>query len=635
VKPAASLPSDRLPAHRAARTLAMTVLVVLAVVTAQLYLLQIHPAPKVVRAATTTGLRPPYRMQRSLVEQGGRSGVYDRMGRPLALSWYEQDLVVDPLAFLGLAPPVDAEDRPAFVEKALARLDSRVPRLAAVLASAGIPLGEAALRNQLVQSLSGGRGGAPRRWLRLHGGIPPQTLGRLHAALARARLAGLGFEPRIRRTYPGGSDFSQVVGILAESPLDAPERQAGRTALEWAADRAMEGRAGAVHAELDRLGREFFAEAGLGRPVRAGADVHLTLDAIVQRICMEELERGFLAHRPALASAVVLSVADATVLAAATWPSADPEALARPGEVHKLRLAALLDRYEPGSTIKPLFFAWALQTGRIRMDSVFDCGGADGVEQFGPRVVREYSANPEPLSVEMILVRSSNVGAVRVGLDRLGLDGLYEALQAFKVAKEPGLGFPYAAGGGYTRRDAATLNWTGVSLCQGYEITFSPFGLARLYLTFARGGEWVEPAIFQELVRGEHRESTPPPEARGRTRVLDPAVAQSIRQALRRAVEEGTGRSARSERWSVAAKTGTPRFKNTSTYNPVMCAMAPAQAPAIVVVVQFRGVQRRGSEPYTGGGVAGPVVKCIVERTLAYLDVPEEPGRTAARAPGR
>ncbi len=612
-----------------ARVLAVTLAIAFTLVVGRLWVLTMLPEDRVLARAQAQLHRSERSEGRGLTEQPGRGGIYDRRGRPLAVSYYEHDLVLDPLSMIGVEPDKRPSHRSEWLMKALQRIDERVSKVAGLLSDAGVAITKERLRVRLIWSLTGGREGGPKRWMRVAERLSPMEYRRVSEALERAKIRGFSFEHRIRREYPYGALCSQMVGVIGESPLDAPERDAGRAGMEWAADRAIEGQKGRLHAEADRLGRELLLDLDQVQRTRPGVDLTLTLDAEVQRFCFEALAKACPAVGASRASAVVLSAKDGELLAACTWPSADPERLDREGEIGKLRLGALLDRFEPGSVIKPVFVSWALQHGKISMSSVFDCGGPDGVHAFGPRVVTEYIANPNPLTTEMILVKSSNVGAVRIGIDALGLDGMYDALQAFRIANHPALGYPASVRGTFTKRRDATVHWTGISLCQGYEIMLSPFGLARLYLVLARGGEFVEPAVLKEIRGQGQRETTPPVTERGRARILDREVADSVRSALERAVEEGTGKSARSDRWSVAAKTGTPRFMNTALYNPVMCAMAPvaARSPEIVVVVQFKDVPNRGPRTYTGGTVAGPVVKEIVERTLNYLGIPEEPGR--------
>jgi cell division protein FtsI/penicillin-binding protein 2 len=140
-----------------------------------------------------------------------------------------------------------------------------------------------------------------------------------------------------------------------------------------------------------------------------------------------------------------------------------------------------------------------------------------------------------------------------------------------------------------------------------------------MYTAFATGGEVIQPSLVRSIERGDER--IVPPIARHR--VLKQEVAHEVLSVLARVVEEGTGKSMKGLPWTVAAKTGTPKDTKTGAfYNPVVCAIAPATSPEIVVTVMHHGVRPRPGKPYTGGSVSGPVAKEIIEKTLTYLRVP-------------
>jgi cell division protein FtsI (penicillin-binding protein 3) len=436
----------------------------------------------------------------------------------------------------------------------------------------------------------------------------------------RLHPAGVRYEPRLKRSYPLGGTMVQVVGLVGEAQDDGPGRVAGRTGLELWLDQVLEGRRGALFGQRDGRGKGFLlGEADLVVPT-PGTDVVLTLDARIQEFCLEVLAASVEESRAESASAVVLDAHTGEILACASYPTADPDRLGEPGaEPRNLNLAAVLDLYEPGSIIKPLIVAWGLQTKTISMDEPWDCGGSKGYHFFGPRRVREFLANPGPLTTEGVLIKSSNVGATRIGFERLGVERLWEAFARFGLAGRLPVTFPYVPRCRHTRpedmrRSGYSPLMTAVSFCQGYEIMLSPLAMARMYLPLANDGLLMEPRLLAQV--GDQRIPDPPA-----VRVIDADVAWSVRQTLRRAVEEGTGRRLQGLPWSVAAKTGTPEITGTLLHNPVVCAIAPASAPRIVVAVVHHKVLKRGPGTYTGGAVSGPPARSIIEKTLRYLRV--------------
>ncbi len=601
--------------RRSAQLFALIIATIFCFLLVRLFMVQMRPASNIEGKADAQRFRRESRVGTALPEKAVRAELRDREGRLLAATWFEYDLVVDMVELLRGA------DNRAERAGRLSRLSNATAK---ALSACGRKTEMRALATDLMKAANSQ---TPVRWLRLVKGMDPKSQRAVEAAVVGTR--GLRFEHRERRSFPYGAATAQVVGIVGENPKDAVGRVAGRTGVEFQLDRILAGEAGRLPLEKDAAGREllprWIAEA---EPVPGGM-VTLTLDAEIQRICMEVLEKSVGACKAEKGSAVVLSARNGEVLAACTWPSVDPEKL-NAKTANNLNLGAFLDLYEPGSTIKPLFISWALQKGLVTMDTRFDCGGADGVHQFGPRLVREYHANPNPLTVREVLIKSSNVGAVRIGHERLGIDGEYEALAAFRMSGRLKVGYPSMPNNRYTPRAQAHSLYTPTSFPQGYEMMMSPLMMARMFLVFARGGEFMDPVLVLEASK-DGRVIAPDHSDPGRhVRVLDREVALSVRGALERVMEEGTGKSARSSKYSIAAKTGTPKIGKTEVYNPIICTMAPVHErdPEIVVVVIHHHVRNRGPGTYTGGTVSGPPARDIIERTLEYMRIPHEAGRT-------
>jgi cell division protein FtsI (penicillin-binding protein 3) len=483
-----------------------------------------------------------------------------------------------------------------------------------------------------------------------------------------AMLEGLpawSFEDRNRRTYPFGTLTGQLVGLIGMSGRENDDEVAGRVGIELFLERALAGEPGQLSGVQDAAGQELVIADPWARPPRRGADVVLTVDAEIQRFVAEALASGAAETGPEVASAVVLDVRSGEILGAASWPAADPNDL-RESDVEGLKLPAFQARYAPGSTIKPLMLGWAFAHGVLDPEERFDCGGTAGSDRIGPRTVVEYSANPGLLTPREILMRSSNVGATRIAVGRLGLAGMYTLLDALGWGGRPGndalqeaagigprdgIAFPYVAPGYFTRHDLGARPigvsdpplrgppaYTEVAFPQGYEIAVSPLAVARAYVCLARGGELIEPRLLREIT-WEGGAWQPPESVR---RVFPEQATARVREGMVLAVEEprGTAHKSRSDRWTTAAKTGTAQVTTPgevgrrSLYNAWFCCLAPASDPRLVVVVHHQ-LRHRPGDPYTGGAVSGPVGKEIFERTLEYLGVPPDRERVEVREQGR
>ena len=585
----------------------------------RLFMVQLRPAEKIEGRDERQRFRAESKIGTALPEVPVRAEIRDREGRLLASTWFDFDLVIDAVEFLRGA-------------KTPAEQTQRCSNMANQVAAALKPTRKTISANAVLMTLSkGALKPQPSRWLPLVRGLDPAEQRAVESALQGTR--GVRFEHHEKRSFPYGAVTAQVVGLVGEHPSDRAGRVAGRTGVEFQLDRLLAGTAGALPLEKDAAGREFLPRwVDEATPVPGGS-VELTLDAEIQRICMDVLSRSVPAAKAEKGSAIVLSARTGEVLAACTWPSADPTRITAKDST-KLNLGAFLDLYEPGSTIKPLFISWALQQELVTMDTRVDCGGADGVHQFGPRLVREYHPNPQPLTVREILIRSSNVGAVRIGYEKLGLDGELAALKAFRMSGRLKVGFPSMPNNRHTEKAKAHALYTPTSFPQGYEMMMSPLIMARAFLVFARGGEFVEPTLVRAIHPAGERVVLDADEASRHVRVIDREVALAVRGALEEVMESGTGKTARSAKYSIAAKTGTPKIGQSELYNPLICTMAPVHErdPEIVVVVLHHHVKNRGPGTYTGGTVSGPPARDIIERTLDYMRIPGDAGRSAKAA---
>lgn len=613
---------------RAAFKLTLALAAVFVILACKLYWLQVLPQPERLQVVSAETLRPAGpRPTHLMFEQPYRGRILDRRERVLADSWYAHDVVIDGKEIVAAQTPEERRDA-ALRTSVLVR---------AALSDAGIRHQPQDVHDRIVRAVDQKepyrvlvRGLDPdrrRRFVdRVQKGLRPSAQAK---DKPRLRSAGLRTVPRLRRSYPWGDVTSQLVGLVGESEHDAEARIAGRTGFELMAEGVLAGRPGFLRAERDAAGRRLLAEWAVHQRIERGADVVLTIDAEIQDICMDALSRSVAERKAGRGSAVVLDARTGEILAAASYPTASPE-LVEGESARNLNAGAIVDLYEPGSVIKPVLVSWGLQRNSLRLDASWDCGGGDGAHVFVDgrrrRLVREYRTNPNNLSTEGVLIKSSNVGSVRI-LMYLGLGAAWEAFGAYRLQGQIKVAYPYTEVARYTTprmvadNPAYSALNTACSFAQGYEIMLSPLGMARMYLPLAGDGTIPEPSLLKEI-RGAERTHRPEPR---RSRAVRKDVAQQMRRVLTRVVEEGTGKVLRDMKWTAAAKTGTPKIMSTGHYNPVVCTFAPASRPRIVVTVVHHDVTPRlTGGRYTGGKVSGPVAKEIVTRTLDYLQVPSD-----------
>jgi cell division protein FtsI/penicillin-binding protein 2 len=292
----------------------------------------------------------------------------------------------------------------------------------------------------------------------------------------------------------------------------------------------------------------------------------------------------------------------------------------------KMRNRALTDPFEPGSIFKPVVAAIALDAGMVGYEEKFDCEDGfwskyGGIGEFGNH---QYGM----LSIREIILHSSNIGMAKIGL-KMGQQKLYDGLKLFGFSsptgvdlpgEEPGLVWPLS-------------RWSKYSVTRipfGHEVMVTPVQICRAYSILANGGYVVKPHIVRAVVnhRGEIVEGRQPTARMGY--IIKTEVANwMVQKAMVDVVNEGTGDQAKIENCQVWGKTGTANIAVNGRYDwknyvASFVGGAPAEKPEVVVLVSIRKPNRSLGKSYSGGRVAAPVARDILENTLRYLGVLEE-----------
>jgi cell division protein FtsI/penicillin-binding protein 2 len=443
---------------------------------------------------------------------------------------------------------------------------------------------------------------------------------------AARRLYGIGVQSQWQRHYPMGRLVAHVVGFTSAD-------NHGLGGIELQCDRALSG-----------LSRQnvFFADARR-RPIRLkqqngifsdGVGVILTLDASIQQFARSELIKQYESYQAESAIAIVAEPKTGAILAMVSLPDFDPNDI-RSVDPNIFRNRVITDQFEPGSIIKPIVMTIALDAGVVnRREKLFCENGYYRGKGFGK--ITEYSYHKYgDLSMREILIKSSNIGMAKIG-QRLGRDKLYKGLNLFGFGKKTGIDLP-GEPEGLLR---PTHKWTGYSTTRipfGQEISVTAIQLVRAFCILANGGRSVRPFLVRAMVDNNGKiVRQRRPWNSGVGFVVRPEVAKwVITDALVGVVNEkqngGTGWRAKLQKWQVFGKTGTAniakadeRGYSEQDYVASFVAGAPADDPAVVVLVSIRRPNKKLGKGYTGGAVASPVAARILEKTLNYLRVPAQ-----------
>ncbi len=518
---------------------------------------------------------------RTLLEPGGRGAIRDRHGAPLALSAPVESIWVVPSALLA---------EPEYITP-LARL-----------------LGQSAA--QLRKDLETRNG---RQFYYLQRQLPPSEAGRI----LELGAPGVFSQREYRRYYPAAEVTAQLVGLCNIDGI-------GQEGLERGFDELLAGLPGQRLVIQDRLGR-VVDDLDEFKPSRPGRDIDLSIDLRLQHFAYAELKSAVSAHKAKGGVILVADVATGELLALATQPGFNPNDR---GHLDASRGAwrnrAALDLFEPGSTVKPLVVATALEHGVVSEAQHIDTG--NGWMKVGRLQVRDHRGYGS-IDLATVLAKSSNVGAAKLGL-KLGPQKLFEAYREFGFGQSTSAGIPGEVAG----QLLSPLEWGEVGTATasyGYGMSVTALQLAQAYMVLAADGQRRPLSLLKggvELAGDEER-------------VIGAPVARAVRQMLTAVTSPGgTGTRAAVAGYSVAGKTGTVRKAEAGGYaedrhQAMFVGMLPAESPRLLALVM---IDEPGAGEYYGGLVAAPVFSRVISSAARLLQItPAGVDRTVAALPGQ
>jgi cell division protein FtsI/penicillin-binding protein 2 len=510
-----------------------------------------------------------------------------------------------------------AQNEPMKVVVADGSLISNHEAVARLLAPA-LSLPEPALLQKLraTREIKGEPQRVPLRYIVLKKKVPESVVAQISRDLAAQRLKGVRFEPDTERFYPNGEMLSHVLGYVNSEGL-------GMDGVERTFNAYLSGRDGFRYIERDRTGRELVPYRGHERAPLDGQNVRLTIDMGLQQIVEGELNAAVKQLKPKMAIAILMRPQTGELLALANWPSYDPNRIEDSPEASR-RNRAITDMVEPGSTFKIVTTAAALQQKLVSPSTMIFC--ESGHFNYGGQILHDHHPYAE-LSVEDILVKSSNIGVAKLGL-QLGDQNLYEYVRRFGFGERTGLNLPGEIAG----LVHPPHRWSKVSITHvpmGHEVGATPLQLVAAMSVVANGGRLMMPQIVREVAdnQGNVTQGFTPVEVR---RVVGREVTESIREALVQVVSKrGTAALAKVAGYKVAGKTGTAQKIGASgkyehKYVVSFVGYMPAENPEFVGLVMVDEAQTGPNQNY-GGLVAAPIFSRIGERAARYLNLTPAP----------
>ncbi|MCK4836071.1 MAG: penicillin-binding protein 2 [Candidatus Aminicenantes bacterium] len=420
----------------------------------------------------------------------------------------------------------------------------------------------------------------------------------------------IGFIDEYKRIYPQKETAAHILGGVG---ID----EQGLYGIEFALDKGLKGKGGEVEVLVDAR-RKVFNYQYLDQPV-SGRDVYLTIDSTVQFFIEKELKKVIKKFKAKGGSVIVMNSRDGSLIAMASYPTYNPDRL-RYTSGRVLKNYAISFLYDPGSTFKIILASSALENSICYPQQIFDC--YNGSYRIHNRQISDvHSFNK--LTFEDIIIKSSNIGAVRVGL-RVGKVKYFKTINDFGFGSKTGIGLSAEESGILNPLDKWTLT-SIASLSFGYEISVTPIQMLRAFNVIATGGHLFTPRLLMKVGQQLQR-------SRENGKILSTSTCQKMLSIMIKVVNQGTGKKAMIEGLTIAGKTGTAQKIKRGKYEKIYVSsfggFFPAQNPVLTMYVV---IDEPKGKIY-GGDVAAPLFKLIAQRLMIYMGIfPEIDGKNEIR----
>lgn len=521
-----------------------------------------------------------------------RGVISDRNGIPLAISTPIMKVVIDPLNYYETKQTFDEITAELKKTPNSTKLKNQLPKenlnLDELADAVGID--RADLKKRVEDR-------ARSRYLVLKKEVPPPQAD----VLVKRNFAGVYAEKSYKRYYPQPQANSQIIGLTNTEGM-------GIEGLEMQLNKRLSGVDGEQKLVRDKHGNRVQTPEVI-KEVEAGENITLSIDSRLQYIMYRELTAVGVANNARSATAIAVDVKTGEILAMTSWPSYNPNDKNSLSNKDAMRNRGAVDSFEPGSTMKPLTVAMALESGKYTANSVVNT--TPGSMRVGNHTIRD-THNYGALTLGGIIQKSSNVGVAKIALSLPypTLPTFYKRLgfgqrSAVKFPGEsPGLILPSSK---WNVSEVATMSY-------GYGLNATVLQLADAYAMIANKGVKVPLSLYklENQPKGEQ--------------MIDPKIADQVLLMMETAtMPGGTATRATIPGYRVAGKTGTAhklradrKGYSTNEYRALFAGVAPVSNPRLAMVV----VVENPKGTYYGGTVSAPVFARVIQESLRLMNVP-------------
>ena len=408
-------------------------------------------------------------------------------------------------------------------------------------------------------------------------------------------LEGIYIESVPKRIYPNGELLSQILGFVGVDNI-------GLSGIEYLFDKQLKGKARVLKYIKDAKGRPIKFEGQFYDD--ENHDIVLSIDQDLQATVEKHLEEAVLQHRANGGGIGIIDVQTGEIMAMANYPSYDPNDWEHSPEKYR-KLSFITDPIEPGSTLKILTVASALENQIARPDSNFYC--EKGELALDGHIIREAEEKKifEWLTMKEIIKYSSNIGTTKVAFN-LTYPKFYETLNAFNIGEKTGIEIPGESRGIFSyEENLSALRFSNLSFGQGLAAT--GIQMLSIYATIANQGVYINPTIIKGKKRGERV-------------VLSKETAKELEEMLVDAVEDGTGKNAQVSHFIIAGKTGTAQRPDANGgYRGHVASFIGFPVNVEHPFVIYVYIDNPKGKYYYGNTVAAPVFRKVAQYIL-YKD---------------
>lgn len=457
-------------------------------------------------------------------------------------------------------------------------------------------------------------------------GINPQDAKAIKQIARKQRFShALRFVESSKRFYPKNSLAANLIGFCNQTHKEWPLNR-GATGIEQLMNDRLQPERGIKTFEKDVKGNALADTVKIQSKAEDGDKIYLTVNEPIQQIVEEELTILYELHKPKNAYALMVDPKTGAVMAMAQLPTFNPNDRRTMSDPKNWQNRILSYGYEPGSVMKCVSVAGAIDFNAVTLDDVFYC--ENGCWIFCNRSLTDAGHHFKDLHVWEIIQKSSNIGVAKIALE-MGESKTYQTLRRFGFGSPTDIGLPNEAAGILRKPwlPPGKGGWDGLSISRfpiGQGILVTPLQMIQAYCSLANGGKMMQLHVIDRIVGATTGEETIfEPKIKNWT--VRPHAAAEITKAMKTVtLDGGTGTKAAVEGYSVAGKTGTAqKFANGTYKNGKYVAsfigFVPADNPAFVLYIVADEPTEGG---HYGGTIAGPTFSRIAEKTLRYLQIP-------------